>query len=243
MLTTLMTVIAIGSMCLVVYLKTTLSDEKLRRAGLTNDNRLKAESIERHLKEKMEMQQEYNIHLTNLRKRVADLELEVSKSNREYRAQENTIQVIVKDCDDLREIIKRKDETIARYVTEIEKLTPKETEKYVAFPKGYVVPKGIEVICLEDNHGKIAPMTKGVTLDESSVPDVLFENKQEYCLHAHELAPLNPKDHPDYKAPKKPVYKFEESKEITVPVIDWKKSKQQIVAAKKLRNEKGQFAK
>jgi chromosome segregation ATPase len=231
MLTTIITTIAIAAVCYAIYLKQELFNTKAESDVLTNDNRLKAESIERHLKEKMEMQQEYNIHLTNLRKRVADLELEVSKSNREYRAQENTIQVIVKDCDDLREIIKRKDETIARYVTEIEKLTPKETEKYVAFPKGYVVPKGIEVICLEDNHGKIAPMTKWVTLDESSVPDVLFENKQEYCLHAHELAPLNPKDHPDYKAPKKP-YHFDESK-----------SKQQVVAAKKLRNEKGPFAK
>jgi len=96
-----------------------LNIQKTKSENLTNDNRLKAESIERHLKEKMEMQQEYNVHLTNLRKRVADLELEVSKSNREYRAQENTIEVIAKDCDDLREIITRKDETIARYVAEI----------------------------------------------------------------------------------------------------------------------------
>jgi hypothetical protein len=93
-----------------------------------------------------------------------------------------------------------------------------------------------------------------ITLDwdngQYSCPDkTAIELKSGMPCFSDQLAPLNPKDHPNYKAPKKPVYKFEESKEITVPVIDWKKSKpksktkQQIVAAKKLRNEKGQFAK
>jgi hypothetical protein len=119
MLTTIITTIAIAAICYAIYIKQELFNTKAESDVLTNDNRLKALSIERHLKEKIEKQLEYNSHLMNLRKRVTDLELEVSKSNREYRAQENTIEVIVKDCDDLREIIKRKDETIARYVAEI----------------------------------------------------------------------------------------------------------------------------
>jgi chromosome segregation ATPase len=119
MLTTIITTIAIAAVCYAIYLKQELLNKKDEFDHIKNDNRLKALSIERHLKEKIEMQQEYNVHLTNLRKRVSELELEVSKSNREYRAQENTIQVIVKDCDDLREMVTRKDETIARYVAEI----------------------------------------------------------------------------------------------------------------------------
>ena len=152
-------------MAVIAYLINKVKSEQAKSENLTNDNRLKALSIERHLKEKMEMQQEYNSHLMNLRKRVSDLELEVSKSNRDFKVLEENYEskdaIFRKaelDLFDLREIIKRKDETIARYVAEI-------------------------------NGNK-----------------------------------------------KKP-YHFDESK------APKSKSKQQIVAAKKLRNEKGQFAK
>ncbi len=165
MLTTIITTIAIAAVCYAIYIKQELFNTKAESDVLTNDNRLKALSIERHLKEKMETQQEYNVHLTNLRKRVADLELEVSKSNRDFKVLEENYEskdaIFRKaelDLFELREMVTRKDETIARYVAEI-------------------------------NGNKKKPYI----FDES-------------------------------KAPKS-------------------KSKQQIVAAKKLRNEKGQFAK
>ena len=248
MLTTIITTIAIAAICYAIYLKQELFNTKAESDVLTNDNRLKALSIERHLKHKIEMQQEYNSHLMNLRKRVSELELEVSKSNREFKVLENNYEDLDKVNEDLRVILNRRDETIARYVAEIEKLKPKETDKYVAFPEGYVMKKGTRVVCLTEINN-VKKGTKGTVSENSSHSYIDWDNGQYRCpdktaielnsgmpLFSYCVAPLNPKDHPNYKAPKKP-YVFDESK------APKSKSKQQIVAAKKLRNEKGQFAK
>jgi hypothetical protein len=69
--------------------------------------------------------------------------------------------------------------------------------KPVAFPRGYIVPKGIRIVCLEDADERIKIGTKGVTTQSSDLPYCDFDNSTEnYGMCAHELAPLNPADHP-----------------------------------------------
>jgi uncharacterized coiled-coil protein SlyX len=94
--------------------------------NLEKDNKLKSLSIEKHLNEKMEMQANYSTFSVDKQNKIKELEKEAELN-------ESTIRVLSKDITDLREIITRKDETIARYKAEIEKLNSPSKKKPYKF--------------------------------------------------------------------------------------------------------------
>lgn len=72
--------------------------------------------------------------------------------------------------------------------------------KYKPFPKRYKIPEGTNVIVLKDSLENVTPGKTGVTIESDDVPYCKFECETAiWCLHSYELAPLDQKDHPDYK--------------------------------------------
>lgn len=75
--------------------------------------------------------------------------------------------------------------------------------KYKAFPEGYKIGKGVNVIAIADdrspNDEDFSLGKKGVTFTYDEDPFVDFEDGTCTRMRSHELAPLDPSDHPDYK--------------------------------------------
>lgn len=70
----------------------------------------------------------------------------------------------------------------------------------VAFPLGYKVPKGIEVISLISmKHHGIKVGLNGVTIESGYAPYCDWDNGvKRICMMSYNLAPLNLKDHPSH---------------------------------------------
>lgn len=75
--------------------------------------------------------------------------------------------------------------------------------KYKPFPMGYKIPEETKVIAIFDDRIETDPDyskgKKGITKNAAAVPSVLFEDGYRVRMNSHELAPLDPSDHPDYK--------------------------------------------
>lgn len=75
--------------------------------------------------------------------------------------------------------------------------------KYKPFPAGYKIPEETKVIAICDDRIETDPDyskgKKGITKNAAAVPSVLFEDGNRVRMNSHELAPLDPSDHPDYK--------------------------------------------
>jgi hypothetical protein len=77
--------------------------------------------------------------------------------------------------------------------------------KYKAFPEGYVIPKGTEVIVISENRDSDSesyrkPGLKGIATETDDWPHCDWEDgMKNIYMCSEELAPLNPQDHPDYK--------------------------------------------
>lgn len=76
--------------------------------------------------------------------------------------------------------------------------------KPVPFPEDYQVPKGVEVVVVSEDRDKkdqwYRPVgIKGVTIECDDTPDCDWEDgKKRIHMICHELAPINPTDHPNH---------------------------------------------
>lgn len=71
------------------------------------------------------------------------------------------------------------------------------------FPEGYAIPEGTRVVVLSESRSSISPHytqigTKGVTKETDSIPMCLWDNGKSTGMRASELAPLDPREHPEY---------------------------------------------
>lgn len=80
-------------------------------------------------------------------------------------------------------------------------------ESYKPFPKGYVIPKGIRVIKVAENDNWVRQGSVGVSLESSYQPYINWENddfnlsvdnKDNWAQYSYNLAPLDPRDHPEH---------------------------------------------
>jgi hypothetical protein len=70
--------------------------------------------------------------------------------------------------------------------------------KYKAFPRDYVIRENTKVICLVNVLGLQG--LEGIATESSIIPFCSFKcGTHKTALHSHQLAPLNPQDHPDFK--------------------------------------------
>lgn len=73
------------------------------------------------------------------------------------------------------------------------------------FPEGYKIPAGVEVIVIYDDRDKHdvnyrKPGLEGITTERSSIPLCNWKDGMtQICMWSCQLAPINLKDHPDYK--------------------------------------------
>lgn len=75
-------------------------------------------------------------------------------------------------------------------------MEPKEVE-YKPFPEGYVIKKGTEVVCIDK--GIILIGTKGKALESLMTLHCNFEGYHgQWIFKSHQLAPLNPEEHPNH---------------------------------------------
>lgn len=80
----------------------------------------------------------------------------------------------------------------------------KDVSEYKAFPNNYEIPKGTKVVVVKehlnkDDYGYRPIGLKGVTTDAHTIPYCDWEDgKKDICMDGTELAPLNPKDHPEH---------------------------------------------
>lgn len=92
----------------------------------------------------------------------------------------------------------------------VETVEPEQVDlsKYKPFPEGYTIPNNTKVIAIEDSRccdhsdyskGKLGDVKKHYKYDEKYVCVVFNDRPIEILMYPHELAPLNPSDHPDYK--------------------------------------------
>lgn len=81
--------------------------------------------------------------------------------------------------------------------------------KYKPFPRNYKIPNNTKVIAIEDSRcfdhgwyskGKLGEVKKNLAYEEAYVSVVFNDRPLQILMYSHELAPLDPSDHPDYKA-------------------------------------------